>query len=208
MERGLDALLITEHNQYWEEESIAALQGRFPNLKLYAGIELSLAEGYHVVAIGPRLVRGTAPVISLGKLKALTRQHHEDHFLFVAHAFRYDPTPLPSLPRILDFCDGLEMTSINILRGHVSCNDSLLLPDNHVLYQELLDNYGLIPVYNTDGHDEEAVGCIANELGVKTLPVDEAALARLLKSTTPQIFQNRPRLANHPLISPGNFCSP
>lgn len=202
LQRGLDALLITEHNRYWEEEALAALQARYPAIKLYAGIELALAEGYHVVAIGPRLARGPAPIFSLGELMALARKAREDLFFFVAHAFRYDPFPLPPLARVLAFCDGLEMSSINILRGHVHLarSEASLLPDNSFLYQKHLDHYGLTPVYNTDGHDEAAVGCIANELEVASPPVDEAALARLFKAVTPAQYQNLPLLANHPLL--------
>jgi hypothetical protein len=203
-DRGLDALLITEHNQYWDEEALATLQAGFPRIKLYAGIEIALAEGYHVVVIGPRLVQTMAPVISLGQLKAFTGDHRENFFLFVAHAFRYDPTPLPSLPRILDYCDGLEMSSINILRGHLAHNGSLLMPDNNHLYQRYLFNYNLTPLFNTDGHDEAAVGCIANELETGTVPTDEVALARMFKASSPAEYQNQSLLANHPLLSP--YC--
>lgn len=200
LERGLDALVITEHNMYWDDEALVTLQANYPAIKLYAGVELALAEGYHVVAIGPRLVRSAAPTFSLDELRALARNHREDLFLFVAHAFRYDPDPLPSLPRFLDFCDGLEMNSINILRGHMDRANVYLRPDNHVLYRHYLKKFRLTPVYNTDGHDEEAVGCIANELAAPTPPADEAALARLFKAVNPAVYQNLPLLADHPLL--------
>ncbi|HDQ39966.1 MAG TPA: PHP domain-containing protein [Desulfonatronum sp.] len=198
--RGLDALLLTEHNQYWEMETLATLQAGHPGIKLYSGVEIAMAEGYHLVAIGPQLFRGMVPFLTLGQLKALARDHREDLFLFVAHAFRYDPTPLPTLPKILTFCDGLEMSSINILRGHVVNNGTPMLPDNHALYQQHLLHYNLTPVFNTDGHDEAAVGSIANDLEVSTLPADEVALAHLFKTTCPECFQNQELLADHPLL--------
>ncbi len=198
--RGLDALLLTEHNQYWDEGELATLQATYPGIKLYSGIEIALAEGYHIVAIGPRLARSHVPIISFGELKTWTREHREDLFLFVAHAFRYDPLPLPTLHRILQFCDGLEMSSINILRGHLIRNDPSLPPDNHCMYLQHLRSYNLIPVFNTDGHDEAAVGCIANELNVATLPGDEAALARLFKSNSPRHYLDPSLLSLHPLL--------
>lgn len=198
--RGLDALVITEHHQYWDEQELATLQSRFPGIKLYSGIEIALIEGYHVVIIGPQLVQGVVPSFSLGELKTLTRDCRDELFLFVAHAFRYDPLPLPTLHRILRYCDGLEMSSINILRGHVTNSAVPLIPNNQSLYLQHLRNYGLTPVFNTDGHDEAAVGCIANELDTAVLPVDEAALARLFKTCLPKQFQYRDLLIQHPLL--------
>lgn len=199
--RGLDALLITEHNQYWDEQELARIQAAFPAIKLYAGIEIALAEGYHVVAVGPRLMQGFVPVISLRELKALAHDHRDNLFLFVAHAFRYDPAPLPTLHRILHYCDGLEMSSINILRGHLRGNNPSLTPDNHLMYFHHLRIYNLIPVFNTDGHDEAAVGCIANELDVPIPPKDEASLARLLKTRPPVPFTNSHLLSIHPFLN-------
>lgn len=198
--RGLDALLITEHNQYWNIEELVTLQSAFPGIKLYSGIEIALTEGYHVVAIGPQLTQGFVPLLSLGELKALARDYRDELFLFVAHAFRYDPQPLPTLPRVLAFCDGLEMNSINILRGHEALNGSQLLPDNHALYEQYLHHYSLTPIFNTDGHDEAAVGCIANELEGDGLPADETALARLFKTYSPKQYQSRVLLTRHPLL--------
>lgn len=201
LDRGLDALLITEHNQYWDEQELMNIQATFPGIKLYAGIEIALAEGYHVVAVGPRLVQGFVPILSLGELKALAHDHRDNLFLFVAHAFRYDPVPLPALHRILQYCDGLEMSSINILRGHLEGNNPSLPPDNHPMYLQHLHKYNLIPVFNTDGHDEAAVGCIANELDIPTPPEDEASLAHLLKTRPSVQFSNSRLLSAHPFLT-------
>lgn len=198
--RGLDALLLTEHNHYWKERDLRRLQASYPGIKLYSGIEIMMAEGYHVVAVGPRLEQGFVPVLSLGELKTLARDHRENLFLFVAHAFRYDPQPLPALHRILYYCDGLEMSSINILRGHVNNDNPSLLPDNHETYLHHLRNHGLTPVYNTDGHDEAAVGCIANEFDLRNPPEDEAALARLFKAIHPAKYTSPSLLSVHPLL--------
>lgn len=206
--RGLDALLITEHDRYWDKEALATLQAGFPGIKLYAGIEMVLAEGYHVVAVGRRLLRGVAPLLTLAQLEAMLQGCREDVFLFAAHAFRYDPRPLPTLPGVLSFCDGLEMNSINILRGHAVSNATRLQPDNQELYVRHLVEYRLTPVFNTDGHDEAVVGCIANQLDAAGPPGDEIALARLLKTSHPTEYQNRDLLGGHPLFAPRECPEP
>lgn len=200
--RGLDALLFTEHGVYWDQDRLDALQSINPKVKLYSGIEIELTEGYHIVTFGARLLDRPVPQLSLSDLNRLVAPQRDNIFLFVAHAFRYQPFPTPELKRILGHCDGLEMLSVNILRNHAVGHPTKIPSANNALYEGTLQAYGLIPMYNSDGHDEDIIGLIANELTGATPPVDEVALARLFKRNPPTAFQDRERLALHPLLAP------
>jgi hypothetical protein len=201
IERGLDALLFTEHGMYWKHEMLDAMQSLYPRIKLYSGIEIALTEGYHVVVFGKRILEQQTPVLTLKQLERLTRPVRRDIFLFVAHAFRYQPCPMPSLPHVLEACDGLEMNSINILRGHALINASRIIPDNHDLYQQYLQDYHLTPLYNTDGHDEDIIGLISNQFPTHEPPGNEVELARLFKTVQPMQFQDRDLLSRHSLLN-------
>jgi histidinol phosphatase-like PHP family hydrolase len=48
-QRGLDALVITEHQIQWNKKEIKELQQDFPELKLYSGVEVTLREGLDLV---------------------------------------------------------------------------------------------------------------------------------------------------------------
>lgn len=200
--RGLDALILTEHGVYWDRARLAELQSGNPGLRLYSGIEIALTEGYHVVAFGARFLDRPVPRLSLSELTHLVAPVRESTFLFVAHAFRYQARPTPELERVLACCDGLEIRSINILRNHAvgAAHPTRIVSADHALYEQYLQAYGLIPLYNTDGHDEKIIGLISNELPVSTPPEDEQQLARLFKRHKPIEFQNPALLARHPLL--------
>jgi histidinol phosphatase-like PHP family hydrolase len=198
--RGLNALLFTEHGRYWQQQPLKELQSLFPDLKLYSGIEIALVEGYHVVAFGSRLVDQPVFSISLSQLRELVAAERDNVFLFIAHAFRYQLNAHPDLEQLMEICDGMEMNSINILRGRAMQYQSRIVPANHATYEQYLHNYGLVPLYNTDGHDEEIIGLISNDLGISAPPEDEVALARIFKLQPPVEYQNKDLLAKHPLL--------
>lgn len=201
LSRGLNALLFTEHGRYWPEDKLAELQAEFPTLKLYSGVEIALAEGYHVVAFGSRFLEKQTHFMTLPELRGLVAENRGNIFLFVAHAFRYHPYPTIELLSILNVCDGLEMNSINILRGNALTSGARIVPANHARYQKYLRGYGLAPLYNTDGHDEDIVGVIANELSPKTPPDNEVDLVRLFRQEQSREFQNPTLLSQHHLLN-------
>ncbi len=198
--RGLDSLLFTEHGVYWDQDRLEALQSNYPQLKLYSGIEVALTEGYHIVAFGARFLSHPVHHLSLSELNRLVAPERDNTFLFVAHAFRYQTSPTPELEQVLGCCDGLEMRSINILRDHAIERPDKILSADHALYEHYLQAYDLIPLYNTDGHDEDIIGLISNDLPISAPPSDEVDLARLFKRHSPVEFQNRALLALHPLL--------
>jgi hypothetical protein len=198
--RGLDALLFTEHGLYWEQPKLRALQAMYPGIRLYSGLEIALAEGYHVVLFGRRIPGLQMPGLTMPQVQDLIAPFRQDVFVFVAHAFRYQSFPLPELPGILAACDGLEMRSINILRGRAVCRDGRIQSKDLAQYEHHLAAHQLTPLYNTDGHDEDIIGLIGNEFPGTAPPRDEIALARLFKSRQPGEYQNADRLARHHLL--------
>ncbi|WP_459939399.1 PHP domain-containing protein [Desulfonatronum parangueonense] len=201
LSRGLNALLFTEHGIYWSQEKLDELQAQYPDLKLFSGIEIALNEGYHIVAFGIRFLDRQIHLMPLNQLISMVAKDRENIFFFVAHAFRYQPYPLPELPQILKWCDGLEMNSINILRGHHVRQQKSLAPSNHALYQKHLREFKLTPLYNSDGHDEDIIGLIANEFPDPDPPNDEVELARLFKTQRPTEYQNPELLSLHYLLN-------
>jgi len=201
IERGLDALIFTEHGVYWEQDRLDALQVRYPQVRLYSGIEVALAEGYHVVAFGSRFLDHPVHHLSLSKLNRLIAADRDNVFLFVAHAFRYLSLVTPELEEILRYCDGIEMRSINILRGQAVLSENRILPANLALYERAMQVHDLVPLFNSDGHDEESIGLIANELQGVAAPGNAVALAHLFKEYTPIEFQDWKRLSRHNLLN-------
>ncbi|GAB6061049.1 hypothetical protein JCM31598_41660 [Desulfonatronum parangueonense] len=194
-------MLFTEHGIYWSQEKLDELQAQYPDLKLFSGIEIALNEGYHIVAFGIRFLDRQIHLMPLNQLISMVAKDRENIFFFVAHAFRYQPYPLPELPQILKWCDGLEMNSINILRGHHVRQQKSLAPSNHALYQKHLREFKLTPLYNSDGHDEDIIGLIANEFPDPDPPNDEVELARLFKTQRPTEYQNPELLSLHYLLN-------
>ncbi|WP_045221929.1 PHP domain-containing protein [Desulfonatronum thioautotrophicum] len=199
--RGLDALIFTEHGVYWEKERLATLQARYPKVRLYSGIEIALSEGYHVVAFGARFLDHPVHHLSLPQLNRLVAPRRDDIFLFVAHAFRYQSFFTQELQGILKHCDGMEMRSINILRGQALIFGPKILSENHTLYESTIQAHGLVPLFNSDGHDEESIGLISNELQGVDPPANEVVLAHLFKEQTPIEFQDHEHLSRHILLS-------
>lgn len=192
--RGLHALVLTEHHYQWSADELADLAQEFPALHLYAGAEITLAEGHDVVVIGDAarldLPHG-CPLAMLAKALAPVRGQV---FAFVAHAFRWADAVTPEAADVFHWADGLEMNSINILRSSWRWRDGRLQPANRRLYDAALADYGLVPLYNSDAHHSQSLGCIAGELP-GALPADAAGLAALLRREREQEWQNADALA-------------
>ncbi len=192
-QRGLDAVVLTEHFRQWGPRELSDLRGRHPGLRIFSGVEVSLLEGYDVVCVGecPSVfVNGAPDLESLLEAVELVR---DQVFLFVAHPFRYVNEVDRNLRRILGVVDGVEMNSINLLRRSSRREAGRYLPWNWELYEKIQREYGLVPLYNTDCHAPQAVGTLATELETPVLPEDEAELAALLKSAATSQHQ-RPDL--------------
>lgn len=190
LRRGLDALVITEHQLQWTAAEIRELQAAFPDLRLYSGLEITLEEGFDLVVI----TGGGGMELSVGcplsrVLKALSTCR-EESFLFLAHAFRWTEERSASMERVLDHVDGLEMNSVNILGLPAAGGKGRYPARLEHLYTAVAEERRLVPLFNSDAHEGRAVGSLANRLEGVDPPEDEAALARLLKKSRPQEHQN------------------
>lgn len=194
LDRGVDALVLTEHHHQWTQETLRELETNHPPLRLYAGVELTLAEGYDVILIAPPpllhaygAISMFQPLRRLQKRLALVR---EEVFAFVAHPFRYACDTPEALSRIFAWVDGMEVNSVNILRGGHVPQDGLYAPANWQCYADALASTGCLAMYNTDCHHPQGVGALANDIPGGP-PADEAALVRCLRSAAITQWQHR-----------------
>jgi len=198
---GLDALVFTEHHLRAATRELTRLRRMHPALRLYSGMEVSLREGFDLVLISSDLEPRIPPFLSFNALKRRIAPYRDRAFIFLAHAFRYTEQRDAAMEDILSYVDGLEMNSINILRGGRLPGRDVFLPRAAALYEAALRDYGLIPLYNSDGHVPEWIGSIYNEVETKELPESheshesEDDLAELLKRSTPKQRQNAALLA-------------
>jgi hypothetical protein len=109
--KGYDAVYLTEHDVVWPPDALAALQARFPAIRIFPGVEVTLATGrfQHLVVLGTHdpayVAMADAPEALLERARA------EGHLTFFAHSFRTE-TSHELLDRGI-FADALEWASGN-----------------------------------------------------------------------------------------------
>ncbi len=185
LRRGLDAIVITEHNVQWSQNEIAALQAQYPALKLYAGVEISVNDGHHYGVIGlPASQYEPAPV-SRVQFTQLMRAH-PGAFAFLAHCFRYssDETGLADAP-----VEGFELGNWNMLSRPQPPGGPLQF-ERLELYLKWQRQMGWIALSNSDSHSERMVGTFYNQIESDKIPASEPSLIRLLREGNIQICQN------------------
>ncbi len=98
-ERGLDAICLTEHDRWWDDGTLASLARR-TNFPVFAGVELTIAEG-HILAFGlPPMAPGTT-------LDAIRRQPGASRgLLYLAHPARDGNLRLSET--VIDACASVE----------------------------------------------------------------------------------------------------
>ena len=190
VERGLDAIVLTEHFIMWSQEERDMLQNRFPQLKIYRGVEISVREGYDVICITALEDLNVQSLLSVENFKKLLGPALDSSFLFVAHPFRFDSELTPGLQEVLRNVDGIEMNSINIFKTDPVLTGNRYHPRNEECYIRARDQYRLIPLYNTDTHHPFSVGGIAGYLETDHIPADETALCSLLRNAAAVERQN------------------
>ncbi len=185
-------MVITEHQIQWNLYEIKELQKEFPALKIYAGLEVTLQEGIDLVIITENREVEVPYLISFDSLIRGNYIPWERSFIFVAHLFRWQRDIPPGVRDILSMIHGIEMNSINILlAGYMFDEDFSSMKSRYwFLYEEVLTEYNLVPLFNTDAHQREVIGSIANEIELPYLPEDEKELAFFLKTSCPIQYQN------------------
>ncbi len=178
IQRGLHALAITEHHYQWHPDELAALQARYPALKLYAGVEITCTDGHDYVVLGLSPGHYSPWPMPYTRLEAMLKAH-PDAFAFIAHCFRYS-TDEGDLDR-RDAVEGIEVASYNILpRPFHSPAEATI--KRHDLYVKWQRKMGWLALYNSDAHIEAAVGMFYNRVEADDgPPADERSLAQLLR---------------------------
>ncbi len=188
IERGLNALAITEHGTQWRRNELAELQAMFcSSLQVYAGVEISCTDGRDYVVLGLEAEEvDQLPVpTTWSALDALLRARPQA-FVFVAHCFRFSTDEGDLEHRRLD---GIEIGSYNTL-CHVPSSSGQIEIARLNLYEKWRANMDWVALYNSDAHTEEMVGVFGNQIEAAEIPPDETALADLLRRALVQKFQN------------------
>jgi hypothetical protein len=177
LQRGLNALAITEHHYQWSAREIARLQEAFPALKLYAGVEISCTDGFDYVVLGLEPGLYHPHPMPYEQLRALVDAIPAS-FIFVAHPFRHNEQEGALAERALD---GIEMGSYNLLDRTAPAGGPIEIV-RAGLRQAWRDKMGWIGLCNSDGHSRRMVGTFYNQIETGDgLPPDEGALIALLR---------------------------
>lgn len=199
--QGLDGLVLTEHQIQWPLADLAVLRRNYPNLALYSGLEVTLAEGFDVVCLIPEVDMVLPYGLGILELNRHLAPFGEETFCFLAHPFRFLEQWDPDIDRLVPFVQGVEMNSVNILRGQACWDQNRLAPCKQALYERLA-TYGLVPLFNSDAHLAEAIGTVATRVALENdeIPRDTAELASFFRAT-PQTseWQHKERLL--PLVA-------
>ena len=110
-ELGLDGLVLTEHHVVWPADELAALQARFPTVRLFRGVEITIDTGDDLLVYGPPHGELFSPRMTADEL--LRRAHDAGCVVALAHPYRYTDT-VPDV--VLEGkVDGQEVLSHHIL---------------------------------------------------------------------------------------------
>ena len=193
--KGLQGLVITEHQRQWPSDEIRDLQQRFPELALFTGLEVTLKNGVDVVIITEKQGLSLPLGSSLQSLLDQGRVDPEKSFLFPAHLFRWSSAQPRGMQEMAPWIHGLEMASVNILKGQYVRQGSGFRPTRQSLYEKTRDSFGLQGIYNSDAHETAAVGSLANKISCRRTPRSEPELAECLKQTIIEEHQDPALLA-------------
>jgi predicted metal-dependent phosphoesterase TrpH len=156
---GIDGIALTEHDLWWPPDELAALRSRYPGLALFGGMERSCREGHFLVFLPEGAdPRGTLPPDTIQTLSPWI--HDRGGLLIWAHPFRFESRRIPfwlgNVP-----IDGIEVTSSNM---------NLQLSD---LAESVANEYGILPLSNSDAHDAESLGRYWNEFDTDLQTVEQ-----------------------------------
>lgn len=85
IEFGYDAVCITEHDAVWPDDELQRLREKFPAIRIFPGVELSLGD-QHLLVLGTN----DRQYLSIGcDADILERAREADHLTVLAHPFRW-----------------------------------------------------------------------------------------------------------------------
>jgi predicted metal-dependent phosphoesterase TrpH len=146
-QRGLDAVIITEHDHQWSPRELVQLQREAgPELLVLSGAEVSAREGHFLVYGLPNL-DDAPPGITVSRLVDVVRRH--DGAIVGAHPFRWGQDFRAILADLgPDRLDGLERVSKNVTVETRRATESLLREHPH-----------LAGTGSSDSHETQTLGC-------------------------------------------------
>ncbi|MCD4823900.1 MAG: PHP domain-containing protein [Phycisphaerae bacterium] len=91
VELGYDAVFITEHDAVWSEAELDDLRSKFPSLKIFPGLEITLANAVrsvHLLILGTRDPAFLTMQRDVGSILARARRQH--CLTVLAHPYRWE----------------------------------------------------------------------------------------------------------------------
>ena len=164
IERGLDAIVFTDHARLVPLERLEALNRQYAPIRIFGGIEITVREREDVLVLGVQ-----DPVLESRKWtypELHTFVRDRGGWMALAHPFRYRLGIAIDIERYLP--DALE-----------SCSTNIVLV-NQPRIREIAKQLGIPVVCNSDAHATRSLGVGYNRL--KVTPADEAALVHLLRT--------------------------
>ncbi len=149
-ERGLDGVVITDHNRIWEPGEIEELSGRAGGLLVFAGAEVTGSGGGHFLVYGMGAFTAGIDLYEGVEEKAFIEKVHSLGGVVVcAHPYRYGDgleAGFLSLP-----LDGVEIKSVNI--------DNAGMEKARALAARL----DAFVIAGSDAHTTDFLGCYCTE---------------------------------------------
>jgi len=172
IKRGLDGIVLTEHNYLRPPEEIDSLRKKFPQIKIFNGIEVSTEEKEHVLVYGVLKPDFFYTHMPLSELEQIVKS--ENGIMVLAHPFRYkDEISEEYFSRDVE---GLEIASINVKKYMKKG------------YDYLLSKKDFIKVMGSDSHTTLTVGTFATNFN-KDIE-DEADLVQAIRSKEFTLYKN------------------
>lgn len=164
IDRGLDAIVVTDHARLVPLEHIEVLNQRYAPFRIFGGTEITVQEKEDLLVLGVHDVLLESTKWTYPELHAFVRQHAG--WIALAHPFRYHSTIVIDIAQYPP--DALEGCSSNV---------ALL---NQPRIREVARRLGIPVVCNSDAHSTRSLGVGYNLL--KEEPEDEADLVRILRA--------------------------
>ncbi len=161
-EKGLDGIVITEHEKLWSRAEIAELKKISGDLVILRGIEAGTPQGLHLLIYG----MDKDIVFGMSEEDIIREAHRYSAVVIPAHPYRYG-TGSEELLCSLEI-DGLEIMSTN-------ANETASMQA-----QILRDKLGIPGIAGSDAHDIELVGAYYTEF--QSNPTNETELVEALKT--------------------------
>lgn len=159
---GLDAIAFTNHDQFVEEQHLTDLREKYPSIRIFNGIEVSVGQE-HIVCIGPVTSDLEAWTGSYEALHKYMRKRHG--FMIWAHPLRFTK---PQIKLAKYPPDALELHSSNT--GADDC----------AAIAEIAEQSNLMMMANSDAHSPDLIGIYHNIIGAN--PENEEELANALRN--------------------------